>query len=756
MAVITSKTGARSWNTATDWVGDTLPVDNVDSVVIAADCQMLMNQDQSAYTDGMLGVTVEGHATTPGMLYWADGTSGHLKIKTGFNLLGTTGTLKGRVLANSDGVWGNTGSLAFADKAVIDLGATSTIDARYLDLAFYGYNAMPNKYLRTYGVRHTVTADSGADTLTKVSHGLANATPVMIMSSGAIPAPLEADFIYYVVNTTADTFQLASTSGGVVIDLTDAGSGTIEVYTGAADGASPVNVFEDVSAETGWTTAAGHNRVVIADIGPVTSDQQRLTITAIASGTITLSEVLDSLQYPGARIGLSSRNVSIRSATVTTATNIVNYSNNTSSAGVFQCEIIATAGTAGTFYGYGIYQGTGHTISGAISGCSTGVYAGTSHTISGTILACGSGVDNLTSATISGLIMGCGAGVRDGSLCNISGFILGNGTQLTGGTRHTISGVLAGGNNGGFFVGAGHILSGTMKSAGWGMWYGMGHTVTSTGRIIGCGNAIRACAGTIMNGTINGCTIGLNQTSGNVVGGAIVGCGTAVYRSLDAVITGRIGYDLDGVDIPNTTDFRFGGTGDDWTLRVTCRGAWLPASPVFGGRNSSTNAGVSKQGVWCEDFGLGGAPVLGASRAYLPVGDVIKNTVTVRPSGSASSLEVVPTSGCGPTAFVFVSEWTELAVPASLQNKSVYVKGEGWTTWPTADELYLEAEYVSNATTFARTTVKSTEVLTDNTTWVQLTTGNFTPANAAHVRYRVWLKKYEAASKVYVDNALYG
>ena len=67
MAVVTSRTGARSWATATDWVGDACPVDNVDSAVIEADCQMLMNQDQSAYT-GLLGVTISGHATTPGML----------------------------------------------------------------------------------------------------------------------------------------------------------------------------------------------------------------------------------------------------------------------------------------------------------------------------------------------------------------------------------------------------------------------------------------------------------------------------------------------------------------------------------------------------------------------------------------------------------------------------------------------------------------------------------------------------------------
>jgi hypothetical protein len=45
-------------------------------------------------------------------------------------------------------------------------------------------------------------------------------------------------------------------------------------------------------------------------------------------------------------------------------------------------------------------------------------------------------------------------------------------------------------------------------------------------------------------------------------------------------------------------------------------------------------------------------------------------------------------------------------------------------------------------------------VLTDNTTWVQFTLPAFTPAAAAHVRYRAWLRKYTASAGVYVDAQL--
>ena len=584
MGIITSNASG-AWSAGATWVGGVKPADG-DSVVIAAGHSILMDEDQSAMT-GLLGVTIQGHATTPGMLYFKNATSGYLKIRTGYNLLGTSGAAKGRLLANSDGVWGNTGSLAFADKAVIDLGATSKVNAQYLDIALYCYNSMTNKYLRTYGVRHTVTGSAAADTLTKVSHGLANGTPVMIMSSVDIPAPLAADTVYYVVNAAADTFKLAYVSGGTAIDLTSDGSGTIEVYTGAASGANPVNVFEDVTAETGWVTTAGHNAVVMVNsTAPAVYDQQRVTVSTIAASAITLSAALDSVQYPGARIFLMSRNVSIRSA-CTTGVNIIDYANAANSGGVFQCEIRSTAGTGTTFYGYGIYSGTGHTISGTISGCNYGVYYGTGHMISGTISGC------------------------------------------------------------------------------------------------------------------------------NYV-------------------------------------FQF-GTSDTAALNIVLRGASIPATPTFSSRNTAGVGSQGKQGVFSENHGK----ILGASYAYLPTGDIIRNTTTVRAGGAASSLEVVPLSNCAVSAPIQIFEWTELSVPASEQSRTIYLRADAaWSVYPTADELYIEAEYISDGTTFATTIIRSTAVLSDGSTWVSFAIPAFTPAVVGHVRYRGYLKKYEASRKIYIDNML--
>jgi hypothetical protein len=72
----------------------------------------------------------------------------------------------------------------------------------------------------------TFTADDTTDELTSVAHGLTNGTAVAFATDDTLPGGLVVDVLYYVVNATADTFQVAETEGGAAIDLTDAGVGT--------------------------------------------------------------------------------------------------------------------------------------------------------------------------------------------------------------------------------------------------------------------------------------------------------------------------------------------------------------------------------------------------------------------------------------------------------------------------------------------------------------------------------------------------
>jgi hypothetical protein len=78
-------------------------------------------------------------------------------------------------------------------------------------------------------VHYAVTAvNASTDVLTCSAH-LANGKKVKIISDGALPGGILAEVSYYVLNTTTSTLQLSLTSGGSAIDITDAGSGTIEL-----------------------------------------------------------------------------------------------------------------------------------------------------------------------------------------------------------------------------------------------------------------------------------------------------------------------------------------------------------------------------------------------------------------------------------------------------------------------------------------------------------------------------------------------
>ena len=95
--------------------------------------------------------------------------------------------------------------------------------------------------------------------------------------------------------------------------------------------------------------------------------------------------------------------------------------------------------------GYGVYYGTGHTVSGTVSGCSYGVYNGTGHTVSGTVSGCSYGVIYGTGHTVSGTVSGCGTGVIFGT-----GWL--RGVVLSGNTQDMYP-------NGGYWQGWGVTLS---------------------------------------------------------------------------------------------------------------------------------------------------------------------------------------------------------------------------------------------------------------------------------------------------------
>lgn len=86
-------------------------------------------------------------------------------------------------------------------------------------------NAVSVQYSAGYVAPFSV--DAGTDTITSAGHGLSDGDPVPVSNTGgALPAGLAAGTTYYVINSTADTFQLSTSEGGAAVDITDTGSGT--------------------------------------------------------------------------------------------------------------------------------------------------------------------------------------------------------------------------------------------------------------------------------------------------------------------------------------------------------------------------------------------------------------------------------------------------------------------------------------------------------------------------------------------------
>jgi hypothetical protein len=68
--------------------------------------------------------------------------------------------------------------------------------------------------------------------ITSVAHGLSNGDYITFLTTGALPTGLTMDMNYYVVNKTADTFQVSLTIGGAAINTTGTQSGVHRCMTG--------------------------------------------------------------------------------------------------------------------------------------------------------------------------------------------------------------------------------------------------------------------------------------------------------------------------------------------------------------------------------------------------------------------------------------------------------------------------------------------------------------------------------------------
>lgn len=120
---------------------------------------------------------------------------------------------------------------------------------------------------KPYAFRIVWGADCGEESVVTISiaepgvvswtgHGLANGTPIMFTTTGALPGGLTAGTTYYVVSASTDTFSVAATPGGTAITTTGTQSGVHTAFAEAIGETDLLFGFAMYGTKTGGDASA--------------------------------------------------------------------------------------------------------------------------------------------------------------------------------------------------------------------------------------------------------------------------------------------------------------------------------------------------------------------------------------------------------------------------------------------------------------------------------------------------------------------
>ncbi len=131
-------------------------------------------------------------------------------------------------------------------------------------LQFTG-NTTPNTTVILYHSPGVSFTDAG-DLVTLTSHGLANGTAVSFTTINSTTG-IATNTTYYVINATANTFQLSTTPGGAVAPLTTDGTGILNTPIPYATAVSGPTGTYTVTVPSTATISQGTNQFNIATVG---------------------------------------------------------------------------------------------------------------------------------------------------------------------------------------------------------------------------------------------------------------------------------------------------------------------------------------------------------------------------------------------------------------------------------------------------------------------------------------------------------
>lgn len=399
-------------------------------------------------------------------------------------------------------------------------------------------------------------------------HALAAGCPVILKSSSTYPT-VDGDAspgnkLFFVqatgdpLNTRETSITLCDYNTGAVtappVTITGEVSGQLDIYTGSLACSSAgfpgtfkttctkMNVLDDVTGyptswapnAATWANTTARNAVALVGELPGSPDLQANSITAITPTLVTLSAAVDSTQYPNSKLWMASMNVAINfnhpaSSAWTSSNWVVDYTQNTTSAGVFACGFRATAWTTGSGNGFAVANGRGHTVDGVFAGCYTGV-TGIELNVSGFFLGGTypfAGQDTWTSyGHVFNLV---GAGVNSCVMAVVGSSGTATAYGVTNVVSNTASSTVTVHGNAAAYVTTGVngcTINGEFRNAATSIFLSSGCAINAalTGGSVGIGTS---CSGTIVTGTIRGYVSGV-AGSGVTVNGPITACGVGV------------------------------------------------------------------------------------------------------------------------------------------------------------------------------------------------------------------------------------
>lgn len=396
MATRTS-VGSGRWSDAATW--DTgVPADG-DTAVIAAGHTVIFDADQSAFATGVI-LTINGtlQAATDLRVSGDDNATIAANAITG---------LTRAVMTASDslGQAADTSVRSIFASVVDDGGGHWHIDiyketGRTTLIAHTGDITADGDYALTAdggsGVGGTLTvanwATIAADTDIELSgyyywkNGAGDVTfgasGVWAVGSSGTAYPQHCKFVANL--NGAREITMSDRTGCVLWYCSEPSTRYVKLSGAEAAGQTELSVDTDVTGESSCWFVGAEVRIDDAD----TSDSELRTISGVAAGAITVSAGLTNAKITGAYVILITRNVRVIGHTGTGRC----FYHGTGS--VLGAEIRPASG------GDGVYSGSGHTISGIVSGCTYGVYyAGL--TFVGATLA-----TNITNVVASGVNQG--------------------------------------------------------------------------------------------------------------------------------------------------------------------------------------------------------------------------------------------------------------------------------------------------------------------------------------------------------------